>query len=149
MYRLPLTSDLLLTVKADGGPGASGWQRRPRWPRRLGGSGIRNRPPNGLDVQNGFEGPQGKGGSITVNLRPPSRAVLERYPSLQPLWPPPVSRRPRSPLSGNSRSHSYRKTTTGSTPIARRAGTAQATSAMPPSKAITAVNTSGSNGRVP
>lgn len=32
--------------------------------------GQRN-PPNGLDVQNGFEGPRGKGGSITVNLRPP------------------------------------------------------------------------------
>lgn len=103
---------------------------------------------------------------LRVALQPGSRALLQvsvsalsgrklylvdprAHSSLQPLWSSSFFKEAPAPLSGNSRSHSYRNTTTGSTPMARRAGTAQATSAMPPSKAITPANTSGSNGRVP
>src|SRR5215469_1028889 len=93
---------------------------------------------NGLDGRIGFDG-RLRGGRITVILRPASRT----HPSLKPL-------RLSSRLQGRpARLHSYRNTTTGSTLMARRAGTAQATSAMPPSNAITPANINGSKGRAP
>ena len=116
----------------------SGWRWRPArvgWEKAAGGC-------NGLDGRIGFDGRR-RGGRLTVILRPASRTLLERHPSLKPLW---LSSR----LQGRpARLHSYRNTTTGSTLMARRAGTAQAISAMPPSNAITPANTNGSKGRVP
>ena len=127
-----------LSVQADGGPGGSGGR---------GGRGGRD-GSNGLDGRSGFDGQPGKGGSIKVTFDPQAPPYLSAIHLSSRYGPAPVFNTcPVAPLWW--RPYSYRNTTTGSTLIARRAGTAQASNAMVPSTAMTLASTSGSKGRVP
>jgi hypothetical protein len=67
-----------LTVKADGGPGGSGGRGGRGGQGGAGGAGqpSGNSGSNGADGRSGFDGPMGKGGSITVTYDPAAKAYL-------------------------------------------------------------------------
>jgi hypothetical protein len=78
-----------------------------------------------------------------VDLNRPFLGAL----SVEPQWPRAILRRSSRGIrlvKAILVSYSYLSTTSGSTPIARRAGTAQAASAIPASRVMTPANTNGS-----